>query len=291
MKRFLAVAGHSNIDVQLSVASMPGAGQSSPVADRRTVYGGTACNVARHAAGLGVPTRLWSRVGDDFPPDWKVALEADGVELAFDVAGRTPTCFILTEPMGDQAYCMDQGAMTPPYMVPSSILDDVQWLHVATGDPDSYLPLMREARERGIRVSLDPGQEIHFAYNDASFAKAIDLANVLFVNEVELAKAYQFMAYGDPQQFLDHVDALVVTHGGKGADLFQAAGVTHADAPAVTVVDPTGAGDAFRAGWYSALHAGRTMVDALHFGVRAGAAAVQFQGPQPRALKPRDLEF
>ncbi len=287
---FLTVLGHSNIDVQLNVAAMPGEGRSSPVRNRRTVYGGTAANIARHAAGLGVPVRLWSRVGGDFPPEWKAALEDDGVELAFDVDGLTPTCYILTAPDGEQAYCMDQGAMTSPYTVPPSVLDGIAWLHVATGDPNSYLPIMQEARNQGLQVALDPGQEIHFAYDAKSFAAALDAADVLFVNEVELAKAYDFMAYGDPLQFLDHVDAVVITRGGNGADLVQEQGTTHVSAPAVAVVDPTGAGDALRAGWYSALFAGRTMVDALHRGVQAGSAAVQFEGPQPYALTMRHLE-
>lgn len=286
---FLSVLGHSNIDVQLMVAAMPGGGRSSPVSDRRTVYGGTACNIARHAAGLGVPVRLWSRVGDDFPSEWKAALANDGVELAHDVGGRTPTCFILTAADGEQAYCMDQGAMQAPYDVPASVIDGVTWLHVGTGDPNSYAPLMKVARAAGIKVALDPGQEIHFAYDDRSFAKLLELADVLFLNEVEFAKACDFMSYGDPLQFLDHVDALVITRGADGADLYEAAGHTHVASPSVAVVDPTGAGDALRAGWYSALYAGRTMVDALHVGVKAGAAACLLEGPQPRALKQADL--
>lgn len=286
---FLTVIGHSNIDVQLSVAAMPGGGRSSPVADRRTVYGGTANNIARHANGLGVPTRLWSRVGGDFPPEWKAALDDEGVELAFDVEGRTPTCYILTAPDGEQAYCMDQGAMAPPYAVPESVLDDAAWLHVCTGDPFSYAPLMRAARKAGVKVALDPGQEIHFAYDERSFNELLDLADVLFVNEVELDKAFGFMGYGDPLQILDHVDALVVTRGPDGADLYEVAGHTHVDAPSIAAIDPTGAGDALRAGWYSALAAGRTMVDALHVGVKAGSAACLLEGPQPRALTPQDL--
>lgn len=288
---FLTVIGHSNIDVQLQVAAMPGGGRSSPVTDRRTVYGGTANNIARHANGLGVTTRLWSRVGADFPSDWRAALESEGVELAFDDGDRTPTCFILTAPDGEQAYCMDQGAMQAPYPVPESVLEGAAWLHVATGDPFSYAPLMKAARQAGVKVALDPGQEIHFAYDERSFAELVELADVLFLNEVELEKAFDFMAYGDPLQFLDHVDALVVTRGADGADLYEAAGHTHVAPPAIDVVDPTGAGDALRAGWYSALHAGRTMVDALHVGVKAGAAACRLEGPQPRAFSPVDLEL
>ena len=153
---YLTVLGHSNIDVQLNVAAMPGGGRSSPVSDRRTVYGGTANNIARHAAGMGVPVRLWSRVGGDFPPEWKVGLEDDGVELHFDQADRTPTCYILTVPDGEQAYCMDQGAMTPPYEVPAAAWEGSAWLHICTGDPDSYLPVARAAKDAGLKIAFSP---------------------------------------------------------------------------------------------------------------------------------------
>lgn len=288
---YLAVIGHSNIDVQLDVGEMPGGGRSSPVKSRRTVYGGTAANIARHAAGLGCPVRLWSRVGHDFPDAWRDALESDGVELALDTpeGALTPTCFILSAPDGEQAYCMDQAAMRPPYTVPETVLDGIQWLHVSTGDPASYQPLVKAAKAQGIQIALDPGQEIHYSYDSKSFHQMLELADLLFVNEVELQAAFKLCNYGDPVQFLDHVDALIVTHGAHGADLWTEAGKVHVDAAAAEAVDATGAGDALRAGFYAGLHAGKSMQGALGDGVKAGTFAVTLVGPQPRAIRPDDL--
>lgn len=289
---FLTVIGHTNIDVQLHVATMPGGGRSSPVQRRETVYGGTACNIARHASGLGVPTRLWSRVGDDFPTDWREALEEDGVELRFDTptGALTPTCFILQAPDGEHAFCMDQAAMRPPYDVPDAILDGTTWLHVCTGDPHSYFPLVEEAKKQGILVAFDPGQEIHFAYDEKTFFQMMEAADVMFLNHVELEKAFGFCSYGDPAQFLDHVDVLVVTRGEDGADLWTDAGKVHVDAHKVDVVDHIGAGDGLRAGWYAALHQGKDFGTALRNGVAAAAAVVGMKGPQPHALRPDDLQ-
>ncbi|MGB1697812.1 MAG: PfkB family carbohydrate kinase, partial [Thermoplasmatota archaeon] len=247
----LLVIGHSNIDVQLQLQHMPGPGASSPVQSRRTVYGGTACNIARHAASLGVDVRLWSRVGPDFPLDWLQALEEDGVKLAYEEGTRTPTCFILTDAAGEQSYMMDQGAMTPPYTVPLTLLDGVTQVHIGTGDPAAYLPFATEARNRGIPVAFDPGQEIHFAYDSNSFEALLNKANTFWCNEVELEKAFQFMRYGDPVQLLDHVDTVIVTRGENGADIYTPKGKQHVPAAPATVVDPTGAGDAFRAGYYA----------------------------------------
>src|SRR5688500_6435825 len=188
---FLAVCGHTNIDVQLHVKELPKAGQSVPVLDRRTVWGGTGCNIARHAAGLGVGTRLWSRVGDDFPTNWRQVLEEGGVDLAYlDVAkgGRTPMCTILTDLLDRQCYAMDQGAMAtmaenPPKPALVEGLTAGGWLHIATGDPLDYAGISTAAREAGVLVALDPGQEITFQYDARSFEGMLDLCDALLVNE------------------------------------------------------------------------------------------------------------
>ncbi len=290
---FLAVVGHTNIDVQLRLHELPVAGESRPVSDRRTVHGGTACNVARHAAGLGVPVRLWSRVGPDFPPDWKVGLEADGVDLAFfDMGGsRTPTCYVLTDDQDRQSYCMDQGAMTPPYSLPTALLDGVSWLHVGTGDPASYEPLVRAAGAAGVSVGFDPGQEIHFAYDAQSFERMLNLADVFFCNDVELGRALSYLRYGAADQLLDHVDTVVATHGAKGAALYRSRQkpVQLAALPA-TVVDPTGAGDALRAGWYAGLAAGEDAPAALLRGMAAAAVVVGHPGPQNHVVRRDEVE-
>lgn len=296
MPAYLAVLGHTNIDVQLRMQSLPGPGQSSPVTDRRTVYGGTAANIARHAAGLGVPVRLWSRVGPDFPPDWKVALEDEGVDLRFldvDPQSRTATCYILTDDTDEQSYCMDQGAMAGMRAHPPTpaILEGLEgWLHVATGDPHAYVDLVEAARARGVPVGFDPGQELRFMYDPSTFERLLDACDVLFLNEPEAKVACGYLRYGDAAQLLDHTDTVVLTHGARGATLLRS-GRRPVRQPAfdVRVVDPTGAGDAMRAGWYAALRSGRDMEEALRWGQAAAAVAVQHAGPQSRVVREDDL--
>jgi sugar/nucleoside kinase (ribokinase family) len=295
----LAVCGHTNLDVQLMVQELPKAGQSAPVLERRTVWGGTAANIARHAGGLGVPVRLWSRVGADFPDAWRDALAADGVDLAhLDVVAtdRTPTCFVLTGLIDRQAYCMDQGPMATMAAHPPSprLVEGFgpgDWLHVATGEPQAYAGLMAHARKQGVSVAFDPGQELRFLYDARTLERLLGLADVYFCNEAELQVAYNLTSYGDPVQLLDHVEAVVVTRGAQGASLYRSRKKpVHLPAQTVQrVIDPTGAGDALRAGWYAALRRGQDFENALRWGQAAGAAKVQVAGPQSRALRPADL--
>jgi len=294
----LAVCGHTNLDVQLQVRDLPKPSQSTPVLDRRTVWGGTGANIARHAGGLGVDVRLWSRVGEDFPEDWRAALEADGVDLRLDVAkgSRTPTCFILTDLLERQSYCMDEGPMHdmaqhPPTPDLLSGMGRGDWLHLATGDPLAYAALADEARRRGVGVALDPGQEMRFLYDGRALAGLASLSDVLFLNEEELRVACDLLERSGAPDLLEFVPAVVVTRGAREVTLYRRNNPElHVPVRAVKVVDPTGAGDGFRAGWYAALSAGRSWDEAIRWGEAAAAVVLQHIGPQGHVVRMQDLE-
>lgn len=293
----LAVCGHANLDVQLQVRDLPKPGQSTPVLDRRTVWGGTGANIARQAGGLGVPVRLWARVGDDFPADWRKALRDDGVDLRLDAVkgAQTPTCFILTDLLERQSYCMDEGPMREIAQYPPdpALLDGMgkgDWLHIATGDPLGYAGIADEARLKGLSVALDPGQEMRFHYDVRSLSGMLSFADVLFVNDEELQVACGILERASAEELLALVPAVVVTRGAKETTLYRRGKeALHVPVTPVKVVDPTGAGDAFRAGWYAALHAGRTMDEALRWGHAAAGVVLQHVGGQGHVVRRSEI--
>lgn len=296
---FLAVCGHTNMDIHLQVKDLPKAEQSSPVLHRRVAWGGTAANIAHQCGGLGVPVRLWSLIGQDFPPNWRKALGDAGVDHSWlqEVAGKdTPACFVLTDLVDRQAYCMDEGAMSdmaasPPPETLTAGLPPGGWLHLATGDPLVYAVAADQAAKRGLHVALDPGQEMRWRYDRAAFEGLLELSDALFVNEEELRVACDFLRYGAAEQFLDHVDTVVVTRAAKGASLYRRkAKPVHLPAFPARLVDPTGGGDALRAGWYAALHAGKPMETALRWGLAAAAIIIGHEGGQGHILKRGELE-
>lgn len=293
------MCGHSNLDVLLRVKDLPQAGQSTPVIQRRVERGGNGSNIASHAASLGVPVRLWSRVGDDFPDDWRADLERIGVDashLAVAAGMATPTCFIFTDNLDRQCFAIDGGPMAgmahaPPGPDLVGGLAPGGWLHVATGDPLAYAPVADAAHRAGLRVALDPGQEMSFRYDTRSLEGMLSWCDVLFVNEAELRVAAGLLGRSSPEEMLANVPAVVVTRGEKGASLYRRDGKTvHAPAfPLDRLVDPTGAGDAFRAGWYAALHQGLPFEQALRWGQAAGAAKCRHHGSQTHLLTRDDL--
>jgi nucleoside kinase len=296
---FLAVCGHSNLDVLLRVKDLPQPGQSTPVIERRVARGGNGSNIASHAASLGVSVRLWSRVGDDFPDDWRADLQRLGVDLshlAVAPGASTPTCFIFTDLLDRQCFAIDGGPMTAMAQAPPGPglvqgLAPGGWLHVSTGDPLAYAPVVAAAREAGLHVALDPGQEMSFRYDGRSLAGLLAWCDLLFLNESELRVACDFLGHSSPEDLLAHVPTVVVTRGDKGASLYRREGRTvHAPAFAVDrLVDPTGAGDAFRSGWYAALQQGHPVEEALRWGQAAGAAKTRHLGSQGHLLTRDDL--
>jgi sugar/nucleoside kinase (ribokinase family) len=284
---FVLVCGHTNVDIELRVRELPGPGRVSTILERHRARGGNACNIAVHAAALGVPVRLWSRVGPDFDPAWRADLERLGIDLSgleTDPGRATPACYIFTDLASRQAFAVDEGAMgAMAGNAPSpSLLQGVSWLHLAAGDPGAYEPLADAAAAAGIGVALDPGQEMRFRYDRASLARMLSKADVLFANDSEAAQACRILGLDAPAGLLRHVAAVVVTHAERGATLLRD-GHPALESPAFpleTALDPTGAGDALRAGWYAALRAGRPWPEALRWGQAAGALSVQNGGGQ-----------
>jgi sugar/nucleoside kinase (ribokinase family) len=207
-----------------------------------------------------------------------------------------PTCIITTDTLGRQAYMMDQGAMASLAQepVPADVLDGVAddgWLHIATGAPLGYALVADAARRRGLNVALDPAQELRFQYDARSLEGLARYAQALFLNEAELAVACKMVDAAGPEDLLDLVELLVVTRGPKGASLYRPnLAALHQPAFAVPLVDPTGAGDALRAGWYAALRSGKDHETALKWGQAAAAICIQHIGAQDHLARPPEID-
>jgi sugar/nucleoside kinase (ribokinase family) len=109
----------------------------------------------------------------------------------------------------------------------------------------------------------------------------MELADVLFLNHAELRRALKYTQMTKPRDLLRLVDTLVLTRGKEGSSLR-----TRDDridvpmVPALKVEDTTGAGDAFRGGYYGGVHRGMSPRDCLFLGAAVASFVVERQGPQ-----------
>ncbi|OPY33396.1 MAG: putative sugar kinase [Methanomassiliicoccales archaeon PtaU1.Bin124] len=283
---YLCVYGHTNLDYIMGLKEFPEKNTSVEVLEKRQYFGGTAANVATIASSLGVPTALASYVGRDLPAPFRSLMEEKGVMLEdlVEVEGfETPTVWIVSDSKHDQIAYVYQGPMgvmdRMPLLTEQALRS--KKVHVMTGRPEYYLKLMREMKAAGKDLGFDPAQEIHNIWDAARFRKALPMCDIFFGNENEIRTAMRYSGAEREEDLLDLVPLVIKTVGAKGSILISKEG--RMDVPAVEadrVVDTTGCGDAFRAGFYAGLYRRMGLVEAAVI----GSSAASFIIEQPGAL-------
>ena len=245
--------------------------------------GGSAANTAVWLAYAGVPVTLVGAVGQDAEGAARLAeLGAAGVRCAVArVTGNTGAIVVLSDP-GERTMLCDRGANQ---LLPVSYVDGAiraagaAHLHLSAYplfDADSR-PAARAAlataRELGMTISVDAASAGPLAENPdfATWVRGVDLL---------LANADEAEVLGDAVR--DIAGTLVTKRGRAGASLANADGVVEVPAIPAEVVDPTGAGDAFAAGFLSAWLSGTDRRTALVAATEYGARAVTALGARPR---------
>lgn len=277
----LLVVGHTNLDILLTLPHLPAPDTTVPVLHRGMRLGGTAANIARWARHLGVRSALASFVGPDFPARYRQLLRQEGVDLtAFRTRakGLTPTCWILEDGHGGQATVIDQGAMASlgPREPPPGAVRRSAWVHLTTGDPGYQLSVAREARARGRPVAFDPAQEVRYRWRAADLQRMLPLTEILFGNEGELERLCEIGGFGAVADLVGTVPLVVMTRGPRGVSAFSRTG--RLDLPALPVRSlghVTGAGDAFRGGFYAGWFRGWPLRTCLKGGLAAAAATLR----------------
>jgi ribokinase len=270
-------------------------GPLAPGSDSHAVIrfhgGGSAANTAAWLAEAGAEPLLVGRVGDDERGRaMHDELRAAGVEAALTVDPELPTgtCIVLVGPDGERTMAPDAGANDglSDADVSDELLGSAGHLHVAgyallrSGSRPAARAVMSRALERGMSVSVDPSSA---ALLSPAFLDHADGAGLLLPNAEE---ARMLSGEHDPEQAARALAArfgeVVVTLGAEGALWTDGRESAHCDAvPVETVVDSTGAGDAFAAGLLAARMNGAAPAEALAAGARLAARAVSQPGGRP----------
>jgi ribokinase len=285
---FLTVFGHTNIDYLARVPRLPRPHQSMAFEAPVRALGGTAANVALAAGALRTPVILGSNVGLDFPAEYVKALRAQGVDLRFlrRVKGhQTPVCWIFSDPHERQMAFIHQGAegVSDRLAVQAGAVRASRVVHFATGRPTHHIRAARLAKRLGKHVSFDPGQELAYVWSRASFLAMARLADTLFLNEPELRIAMGHCGARKPADLLRRFDEVVVTRGRRGAQRFSVDGTETVPAfKARGIANTTGAGDAFRGGFYAAQFRRLPPREQLRWGAAAASLAIEHEGGAQR---------
>lgn len=254
--------------------------------------GGSAANTAAWLAFLGVDVTLVGVVGDDAAGEARLAeLTALGVRCAVRVAPSATTgSIVVLSGGGDRTMLADRGAnalLTPADVEP--VLAGAALVHVSgytLFDPRTRAAGIAALTAADATASVDAASAAPLrSVGGSAFLSWTGAARVLFAN-VDEARAI----LGSPPQAPDpgaaHVATtfggeVVLKHGGAGAIWSDGTRALAVPAAPAEVADPTGAGDAFAAGYLAARLAGADAETALRAGALQGARAVSRIGARP----------
>ena len=219
------------------------------VPEMRREFGGTAGNIAYNLRLLEDNPIIMATVGDDFGAytAWLDSNNISDAHIKNIPNSFTAQAFITTDLDDNQITAFHPGAMNESYL---NSVNDAKNISLAIIAPDGRDGMFKHAQEcfdAGIPFLFDPGQGLPM-FNGEELLGFIDMADYLAVNDYE-AQMLQEKTGLDLDTLASKVKALIVTLGANGSTIY-ADGQRFEIPPvkAEEVVDPTGCGDAYRAG-------------------------------------------
>jgi len=281
----IIVVGDIAVDI-VSMLRTPLARGSDAAAEVRLMPGGSGANVAVWLARLGESATFVGRIGDDMFGRWlRDDLLAEGVEPALIVDNARPTGVIqvLVEPGGERTMVPDRGAnaVWAPDEVSETLIAGADLLHVV-----GYVFLDREsragalaalacARRHGIPVSVDPSSHAPLLGLGAdAFWELVGPVDLLLPNRRE---AQVLSGRCEPEEALlelrKHAGTVVIKLDRDGCIASDTCDGERTPAHSIPIVNATGAGDAFNAGFLASLRLGVGLRDACRAAVSLGTFA------------------
>lgn len=251
------------------------------VPEMRRDFGGVAGNIAYNLKMLGGDPYPMATVGDDFGP-YMQRLELLGISTRYvrHLEGEfTPQAFITTDIDDNQITAFHPGAMEKSYL---NKVEDTEGMTLGIVAPDSRRAMLQHSRDferLGIPHIFDPGQAMTLFDGD-DLKVFIRQANWLVCNDYEF-QLIQDRTGWSQQQVAEQLDALIVTRGGEGSTLITNGREEMIESvKPVAIKDPTGCGDAYRAGLIYGLQNDLDMVTSCRIGAVMGTLKIAVQGPQ-----------
>lgn len=247
----------------------------------RREYGGCAGNISYNLKLLGGDPLPFGAVGRDFGP-YREHFEALGIDLRCvrELPDYyTAQAYITTDLDDNQITAFHPGAMTRSHGAHVKDVRGVDFAIVAPDNRDAMLQHAREFKEMGVPFIFDPGQAMPL-FNGAEFRDFIEQATYVSVNDYESQLLSERTGWS-PEQIASKVEAYIVTRGGEGSRWYTRDGVLDIPcARAAQVVDPTGCGDAYRAGLIYGLMNGYDYDTTGRIASLMGALKIEHPGTQ-----------
>jgi adenosine kinase len=251
------------------------------VPEMRRQVGGVAGNISYNLKMLGGDPYPMATVGDDFGP-YQRRLESLGISTRYirHLEGEfTPQAFITTDLDDNQITAFHPGSMQESYL---NKVGDSEGMTIGIVAPDGKKAMLQHSRDferHGIPHIFDPGQAMTLFDGD-DLKTFIKQANWLVANDYEFQLIRERTGL-DHSEVAAQLEALIITKGAEGSRLITNGKEEFIESvePAA-IQDPTGCGDAYRAGLIYGLQNNLDLVTSCRIGSLMGSLKVAVQGPQ-----------
>ena len=281
----IVVIGDIAVDIVSTLKTPLALGSDAP-AEISLMPGGSGANVAVWLARLGQRATFVGRIGDDMFGRWlRDDLVAEGVEAALvvDSTRRTGVIQVLVEPDGERTMVPDRGAnavwaqddISETLIAGADLLHVVGYVLLDRASRPGALAAMGYARKHAVSISLDPSSHAPLrGLGPNAFWDLVGQVDLLLPNRHEAQVLSGCRELEDALRAVrQHAGTVVIKLDREGCIVSEGDRVERIPAPAVQVVNATGAGDAFDAGILAACSSGVDLRAACRAAVNLGAYA------------------
>ncbi len=254
-------------------------------------FGGTAGNIAYALKLLGGTPLISATIGLDYQRyfDWleKNAISTESILLVENE--WTAGAYITTDTNNNQITTFNPGAMNYSSKLDITALHKDDLLIVSPGNIGDMVTYPQQCQEKNIRYIFDPGQALP-ALQGEDLLNSIDGCWMLMVNDYEMELIVQKTAQAR-ENIINRAGNCVITRGDQGSTLYE--GKTTTTIPAAKasrVLDPTGAGDAYRGGLLYGISRGESLPASCYIGSVCASFAVACNGTQKFTFDSAEFE-
>ncbi len=253
----------------------------------KTHFGGTAGNIAFYLKWLGEDPLILATAGSDFGPyaDWlaRHEIRRDGIRILEDV--RTAQGFVTTDLDHSQIWAFYEGAMARAHEARVEDVGEAPSFAIVTANGKrAMIEHARKLKALGVPTYIDPSHGLPII-DRAELLELIDGSALYIVNDYEWSLTLEKTGCSEAELFA-RCDAIAITSGKQGS-VIHAAG-DKIEIPPVApskIVDPTGCGDAYRAGLIAGRARGLCFEVAGRIGSLLGSYQVEVEGTQNLVLE------
>ena len=255
-------------------------------------FGGTAGNIAYALTLLGEKPLILAAIGHDYHRyfEWlaKNNITSEGIKIIEEEF--TASAYITTDQADNQITGFNPGAMRHPSSLDFDKINPKESIAIiAPGNLEDMMKYSQTCKERCIDYIFDPGQSLPM-WNVQDLTRCIEGSRILISNDYEL-DLIMYKTELDRKALLRRTKTIVTTLGEAGSHICTPD--CELDIPAIEpkrVVDPTGAGDAYRAGLIKGLIQGKGIEQCAMMGSVCASLAIESYGTQEYSFTPEEFK-